>query len=129
MADTSDWVLLRGTERNIAELERGGFAVIPDLLVTDRQFRAKFQLAARIIHRNIVQRTENQLLRFVTTINTDPHPFTDSRSVVGKFDFNEIAFCVLTQGLLLTHSLQVIPSRPKKFPRITAIVDFHHNSG
>jgi hypothetical protein len=74
MADTSDWVLLRGTERNISELKRRGFAVIPDLFATDRQFRATFQLAACIMYWNI-------------------------------------------------------PSRPKKFPRIAAIVDFHHNSG
>ncbi len=71
------------------------FLVVPDLAVIDGQFRSPTDPVVVVIEGLIVERSEDQFLVLVTTLDTNPHVLTDTSGFVWKFDLYVVAVFVL----------------------------------
>jgi hypothetical protein len=81
--------------------EASQLSVLADVVEADRELTSQLQFGSIIIERNVLQSTENQPFLIVAVIDADPHPFTDSRGIVWKLNFDEIALLVCSHSPIL----------------------------
>lgn len=82
---------MRGPHARLLPGEFRGFSMLTDLGIIHDEARTKLKFSVVLMEWLVVEPADDLLFLVVADLDANPHPLSDTRSFIGKFDFDVIA--------------------------------------